>query len=513
MSRRTTASLALAAMLMPVASLGQSVQVSNLLDVQLGNTPFTDPSDRTDVYDQFLLDLLWPGLRGGGRFESDRNSEDALSYAKITQRYAEWTDDRLRLRVGNFYTILGRGLVHRSFELPGVVLDPAFLRSRFGLSRDVDGVLAEATLGPLAARAFSGTPNGGEFPPSGASLGLDPYAGELSGGQLTATAWRQARLGATYEKSSSGGAADQHLGSGFVELDPARLTGRAPIALPLYFEYAQRDRSFGDWWRFSRSDTVAHALYAGGNLIWGPLALAAEWKHYRDFRLGTNDPPSLVREHSALLLNRGTHVLNAAREEGYQLEGSLTSRAWGTVTANASRAEGRLGSKAAIFLEHFIELRSASDPNRAWEGAAFFDQGRDQSVGIRERRVAGASLTLRLPWRCSVTTDLEHQRAQRNADRFDDHYLSAQLARDGWGSATLVWERTTDPSEETPRASLDPGITPRNFVLVALSGAVGSRSHATLSVGEQRGGLACTSGTCYQVLPFKGAQLRLTTRL
>jgi len=33
-----------------------------------------------------------------------------------------------------------------------------------------------------------------------------------------------------------------------------------------------------------------------------------------------------------------------------------------------------------------------------------------------------------------------------------------------------------------------------------------------LFVGKRRGGLACTAGTCYQVQPFEGAELRLVSR-
>src|SRR5439155_391400 len=107
------------------------------------------------------------------------------------------------------------------------------------------------------------------------------------------------------------------LGSGFVELDPFRLARVERVSLPLYVEYAQQNGSFGDWWRFTSGDSV-HALYARANLLAGPLALLGEWKDYSGFRYGTNDPPSLVREHGFPLLNRATHVLDATRERGFQ---------------------------------------------------------------------------------------------------------------------------------------------------------------------------------------------------
>ncbi len=35
----------------------------------------------------------------------------------------------------------------------------------------------------------------------------------------------------------------------------------------------------------------------------------------------------------------------------------------------------------------------------------------------------------------------------------------------------------------------------------------------TLFLGKRRGGNACTSGICYEILPFEGMELRLTSNL
>ena len=35
----------------------------------------------------------------------------------------------------------------------------------------------------------------------------------------------------------------------------------------------------------------------------------------------------------------------------------------------------------------------------------------------------------------------------------------------------------------------------------------------SLFAGSRRGGPACTAGTCYEVLPFRGVEVRLTSRL
>jgi hypothetical protein len=487
---------------------------TNLIEAQSGNVPFREPRNRTDFYDQLQLEYGFTNGRVGLRLEQNRNSEDRFDYEAVTQRWAEWSDDRLRVRVGHLYTLLGRGLVHRSFELPAVVLDQPGLRSRYGASRDVDGALAEGVWGPLAGRLLAGTPNSGELSaaPENALFGLERYTGTLAGGQLAATVWREARVGAAYLRTSNGLGTQRELGSGFVELDPLRLAGITEAALPLYVEYAQSDRTFVDWWRFRTGDQDPFALYAGANLLAGAFALSAEWKDYREFRLGINDPPSLVREHAFTLLNRATHVLNAARERGFQLEGSWTARPWGVVTANFSRADG-VGGR---FDERYLELHAAPDEARVWEATVFRDEGQDHP-SIRERTIHGASGTWRATGRWSVSADLQLQQATREfpglppAD-FRDHYAALTTSRAGLGSATLAWERSTDPLQEDPARAGDARVDPRRFLAGILNATLSPHHEATLFVGQRRGGRACTAGTCYEVLPFRGVELRLVSR-
>lgn len=489
--------------------------ITSLIEAQVGNLPFTAPRDRTDVYAQFQLEYGFTNGRAGLRFEQDRNSEDQSSYDAITQRWAEWTDERLRVRVGNFYTLLGRGLIHRSFELPGVVLDQVGVRSRYGPSRDVDGVLVDGGWGPVSARLLSGTPNSGQYSaaPENELFGLERYAGLLSGGQVATTVWREARVGAAYLRASSGIGTQREFGTGFLEFDPLRLAGLDLAALPIYVEYAQADARFGDWWRFSTGEQDTFALYASADLLAGPFALAAEWKDYREFRLGINDPPSLVREHAYPLLNRGTHVLDATRERGYQLEGSFTVPRWGSATVNLSRSDGE-GSR---FDEQFVELHVAPEDARRWEATLFWDEGKDEFTFISDRRVLGGSATVRILPRWSVAADLERQDATREfvgipSISFREHYGSLTVSRAGLGSLTASIEHTRDPDQEDPALFGDGDIDPRRFVAGIIRATISEHHEATLFAGERRGGRACTAGTCYEVQPFEGVELRLISR-
>ena len=514
-SRVAALPVALALTFAAAPARGQ-LSMANLLEAQVGNLPFRTPENRYDLYEQLHLDAQLGDARLGLRFESDANSDDRRTYRTITQRYADWSDGRVRLRVGNIYTIVGRGLVHRSFELPGVVLDKDGARSKYGFSRDLDGVLAEGEAGPVEVRLFGGRPNGGELSPGIANV--DRYRGQLAGGQLALRLPATSTIGAGYVRITSDGVVQQELGTGFAGFDPLALLRVRGAALPLYVEYAQLDGSFESWWRFRAGDDLPHALYASGSLVWGPFGFAAEWKDYVGFRLGTNDPPSLVREHTWAVLNRNTHVLDAGGpspptgEEGFQLEGSLRLPAATTLTLNLSRSNLQRFTPGR-FEERFAQLEAAEVRGVPLALAAFYDSGEDSDLLVTVRDVFGGSGTLTLRKVYSASVEFERQNASRTFDgAFHDDLVSASAARAGWGSLSLVIERSTDPAQEDPDDALTPGIQPRRFVAGVLNARLSEHHEATLFVGERRGGRACTAGTCYEVLPLKGAELRLTSR-
>jgi hypothetical protein len=488
------------------------VMAMNLLEAQNGNIPFAEPANRVAVYDQLNLEWRRDRLQLGMRFETARTSETRYDYATVTRRFARWNESELSVQVGNFYTILGRGLVHRSFELTGVVLDQPGVRSSYGPSRDVDGILVEGTRGPVRALAFAGTPSDGTVSPGLEEAGIPRHAGQLSGAEVRVRPLTSLELGTAYARSTSDGDRQPELGSGFLDFDPLALAESDVMRLPIYVEYAQAGRRFGDWWSFDTGEGTPHALYAGANLLWRRLALTAEWKDYSDFRLGTNDPPSLVREHSPALLNRATHVLDAGGEEGFQLEGAWTGPEWASLTLNWSRSDGAFGRRAVRFEERYVELHVAPAAGSRWEATGFYDEGKDEFSFVEDRRLAGLSTSVRLSPAMAVTADLERQRARRTDASFTDSRVALGVSWAGRGSALLAWEHTDDPVEEDPEDALAPPVQARDFIGVAVTAVLNAHHELAVFAGERRGGRACSAGTCYEVLAFKGIETRLTSR-
>lgn len=494
---------------------------------QAGNWPETFPDrgspNRESMYGLVDLQFRSGESLAGLRFESDRNSDQLNEYAGLTQRFAEWSHEGMRVRVGNFYTILGRGLVHRSFELTGVVLENTSFRSRWTPSRDVDGVLLEYERGPWHSKLLTGSPSEGTVSLAEEQLlDLPQHRGHLSGGELALDLPRGARVGATYLRTGggvdplSGLPRQQETGSGFVEFDLFQSVNSSRASMPVYFEYAQQDRTVAEWWSFAHRDDVPHALYASTSLTLGALGLSAEWKDYAKFALGTNDLPSLVREHDALLLNRSTHVLLAQREEGYQFEASWALRPGTLLIGNLSRADGARGDQ---FTEHYLEARWSPSGAAGREVSVFFDRSADSAVSVLRRLTYGgrARWGIREVW--SVVAEAERQTAARVGfdlqtfeivrQPFENVHAGVTLTHADRGSLGVSWERTTDPLDPSRPAGKT---RPLHFMGWTAATRIADRHEAVLFLGQRRGGLACTAGSCYEVQPFKGAELRLVSR-
>jgi hypothetical protein len=513
-TRRRIAGALLLLLLGASSNASAQVAAQNLLETQIGKDPFsTSGRDQVDFYDQANVEALFAAFRMGLRFETNRTSLEAEqpSYDEFSQRWAEWNDERMRVRVGNFYTLIGRGLVHRSFELKGVILDDISTFSRYAPSRDVDGALLEANAGPFDATLLSGSPNLGQLAPSAGDI---RYTGQLNLASGGVHLYRGSRIGGTYARFSQPSGLTTEIAGGSLELDPARLAGVEEVQAPFYVEYAMLQPDFERFFEFPTGDNgPGTALYAAANALWGPLAVSAEWKSYRDFTLGFNDPPSLVREHAFPLLNRNTHVLDANHEDGYQIEATAVLGPFGTLTANVSRADG-FTAAAKRFEERYVELQVG--PGATWQAIGFFDDGEDRfpAASVIDRRIAGATglVTLRENW--GVTADVEFLDEQKvnffGAPLYKvvERWVSVGFSRAGWGNIAAQWERTTDPIYADPGSPTEAN----TFVAGVITADLTPRHQLRLFAGERRGGPACTAGTCYIVAPFEGVELRLTSR-
>jgi len=517
--------VALVAVLLGTATpCAAQLEATHLLLAQAGERLYTVPRDRVAVYSQLTASYAQGAWSAGARFEAERTSDDSplggrlAAYDAVTQRWVEWRDASTRLRAGHFETVLGHGLVHRSFELPGVVYDESGTRTRYAAARDIDGVIGEQGIGPLSLRAFAGSPSDGTVSPASEAQGALRRAGMLQGGQAELRLPRTARVGLTFARFAFGDAPDVHLGSGFIAADLAAMAGFDGLALPLAAEFAQKGGGFIEGSSIRRGDDTPHALYASLGVLWRTWSLVAEVKDYRGFRLGTNDPPALVREHSWNLLNRNTHLLDAEGEEGVlvELSGPLAPGVSGV--ANVSRADGPPGIRRLVFEEAFAELTWSPPSAGTWELRGMHARGRDTWDFVSERVASGLAMLARPRRAWSAEAAIEHQRVERTGfsgfvQSHADVHGVISVTRAGWGTLGVTLTRTTDPIDLPSDLFGEPTAPSALFAGVSLATRVGPHHEVELFAGRRRGGRACISGTCYEVQSLEGAELRVTSRL
>ncbi len=519
---RTLARLTVLALALAPAVRAQ-VTGDLLLLMRYGDRVYVAPADHTRLYSRVDVGWARDGFAAGGRFESDRSSDNdpngsrLTQYDRVTQRWAEWHDAHVRLRVGQIHTILGHGLLHRSYELPGVVYDEPGSGTRYAASRDVDGALLELRAGPFAWRSFSGRFNDATYSPASEALGAPRYGSLLTGGQAELRLPWNGRVGAAALRAAPGGGPRRTFASGFAGVDALSAWPRSGVSLPLAVEYAREGGHLSDWATFSRDANVTHGLYASAGLLWGAWSLTGEVKDLDGMRLGFNDPPPLVREHSWSLLNRNTHLLDAESERGHQLELNAPVHAWVSLTASLARADGAPPNQASFrYEERFAELRVAPPASDAWEVRGYADDGYDTHDFVGDRHAAGLSLAARGPRGWAGEFDLERQRVVRigalTTESFEDLAFTLGVSRSGWGLAGLTLTRTTDLLDRPSDLFGNPTAPSATFVGVTLAADVAARHHAELFVGRRRGGRACVSGTCYNVPALDGAELRWTSR-
>jgi hypothetical protein len=517
-----------------------AVQGTNLLLYEFGRDPTQEAQDRTKLFDQLRVDYLRGDFRLGLRVESFRDSVEphgsgSPDYSELTQRYVEWADSGARLRVGNGYAILGRGLLFRAFELPGVVRAAAYPPAYYGESRDLDGVVLEVQRGPLALTGVSGRPViSPQYPHGTGGTPFDRRGGTLSGTHVALSAGRALTAGGAYVRADDilDSGVDDGVGSGTEDQGALDLLlrlqhvlhplARAGIGLELYGEYAGRG------WRplhdgFATDDGARHALYTASQLTWASGGLSFETKRYHQFALGVNDPPAVVPELGELLLNRSTHVLLPGDERGLQLALQQGLPKEWSLEADWARARNRPEIQPGVFDDarakryQLVYVAAESSPMRPLRGRLFAGFGQDEAASVDAQRTFGVRAEYAWKAQLGAELSLQHQRVERagaggTTEHFDNFAVLAALSKAGVLRVAALLEASNDLGETDDPFTTAVERDPVHWLSLVASRDIGANHQATLTVGKRRGGLACTSGTCYVVPGFDGAELRVVSR-
>ncbi|GAB4369329.1 MAG: hypothetical protein Kow0042_10950 [Calditrichia bacterium] len=418
--------------------------------------------DWTDLY------VLYQNWRAGIRYEIHRPpfpfSQDHESKNDLTQRFVEYRNSFMGITVGNFYTLLGRGLVLRSFENRILRWD-----------NNIDGGKFEFYQRYVDLQILGGKPRD-----------LQEHRKKtLFGGAANIKPFSIVRFGGTYLRTKLEEEGEVYWGSAF--------TGFNFNWGNFYFERAFKE--------FSDEAPEGKAYYFSGNVYVSSLTALLEYRKYQRYALeegslSYNNPPSVVREHLYTLLNRNQLVQDAGDEEGYMIEVSYSLDDYGVLTLNHSRTED--STNALIYREYYgqFEFDPFENLNLVMGG------GEQRDVAHRYLNFVGTG-----KWDFAgyhgIKAIFEHQHVKvlLNDRQFYNQALALSYESGGRFTLSLLSERTTDQFSKK-----DYWIGGQLDVQLPF--------HIDLTVfgGSRRKGKICAGGICIERPAFEGIEVRMIHR-
>ncbi|MGR3810062.1 DUF6029 family protein [Jiulongibacter sp. NS-SX5] len=461
---------------------------NSIAETQLGQLP-NDVNNIATFYARTALNYRLKSFRSSGTLEQFYSPRDGSTYFRLSQMTLQYKKRPFDLKIGNFYETIGRGSLVRSFEIPGAILEDLSYRSRHYFNRNILGLSAKYRYKGLTTKLIVGSPLNYVLPPT---LGREVRRTDKIAALYADYNFKQQTVGAAFMRHFN----DIAQGNYFMTTASGNIGG----SLSYYTEFAKNVSGY-DLSDFSRA--VPYVFYGGLNFAAGSFGISAEYKNYNNFSIGSgiNEPPALVKEHTSRVLNRSTHVLQPLNESGYQIEAFYTFPNLSSLTFNNTLAINDFGNKTA-FREYYLEYDFTAVEKH--DVKLFADYANDPFKSQKNRISTGLYMDWKLSENYALNTNYEFQRFSREEQNFENHVLVAGLSYKLKFVGSLVAETSNDSF------IVDDGT--KFWLGVNLKYQLNRSHNIQLFAGERRGGPACNAGVCYEVLDFKGLEIRLTNR-
>ncbi|MEO1023555.1 MAG: DUF6029 family protein, partial [Bacteroidota bacterium] len=478
--------------LLPFAGGYAQISGSNFFEFQYGNLPFQENRDLTTAYNQLNLFYDQDYLSASARIERFDSRDNERSYFDLSQALIQYQDDQFNIRVGNFYETLGRGILLRSFDIPGSVFEDEFNRVRYGFFRDLEGISGGYTSDRLEVKAMRVRPLFNPLPPNFEpdSLRRREVIDALQG---TVNVNDALSVGGVFMRIEEDRAPGQYQEFGSLLLDMNLASG-----FQVFGEYAFNTQA--DVFAFKEQDS--YGLYTGVNYFYQNFGVSLEYKDYNNILVGSgvNDPPTLIKEHTYPVLNRSTHVPNTSDERGSQLEAFYNFDAGHSLVFNYARTVNEVFNRFD-YEEYFLEGLYQFDELFSIKG--FIDYANDEPKAEADRYSFGLITDKSFDYRFGITTDLQFQTFERtfSGEQVENYYASLALAFNNNLTISGVFEASSDPNL-TDNPTTFPEIETDLRTWFGMNALYRVKSTHTIQffAGKRRGGPACTSGICYEIL-------------
>jgi hypothetical protein len=451
----------------------------------------------TDLYlskDAFRLGVRFIAFQPPSGFSGQDTS---LGFA---HRFLEFRKGGLFLRAGNFYSLLGRGLVLRAFDNRTLRWDS-----------NIDGIKGEYRHSLFDAQVIYGKPRKTRLDArelreeKPGAMGIKLPA--LAGGELKIKPISQFSFGGTY--------LDQKPNNP----DLTKHTQRGSIFGEVNFDFGSFYGEYGKSKtpKTDTSEVKGDAIYISGNLFFGSLSILGEYKRYEKFAFEDgllNNPPIVIREHLFTLLNRHQLVQNADDEQGYLVGFGYPVIDGGIFSFNYSRTENL--EKEFVYEDIYGQFEWDDFLSAEWIWGA----GQQKDEVARYLNFVN-STSYQFSDYYSLKFIFEHQHAKVN-DRSDfserqyyDQLITLSLSRAPVWSLSLLAEHSTDQFSDLD--DLNPDLTSKHDHYFWIGGQVDlklwERIDLSIFGGNRREGKICIGGVCVVKPEIKGIEATLIARL
>lgn len=474
-------------LLMNIFSSKAQLHGNNLFEYEYGQIPI-DTFNFNSAYNRLFVSYDYNKFKAFVTLEQYYTKYLDRNYTIPTQYGITYNSKYLDVKVGTFQETLGRGLLLRSFEIPGAVLEDISYRSRYYFQRDILGGSALFKLKNFNAKFIYGKPLNNVFPPN------EPNSLRRSEEIFTG------QLEYNYKGHSFAVAAMQLNDVVKNTYGMMYLSGNISNGLSYYGEFSKNlsNNNFTSDWSFDSSQ----ALYLNLNYYKDKFGITAEYKYYNEFVLGTgiNEPPALIKQHVYRTLNRSTHVPQPLNESGTQIEAVYNFNDGSVLTFNNAFSNNDFG-KEFLFQEYFLEYSLPF--KEKWYIKSFVDFAQDPFKLEKDRISFGVYSEYQYSEKFTYNFDTEAQFFERLGDNVLNGLLNIGVTYKNKLIINILTELSNDPV-----------LTNELEFWIGLNSKyqISQRQFIQLFAGKRRGGPACNAGICYEILDFKGIEVRYVIR-
>ena len=473
-----------------LASIPSRAQLSgqNIAEFQYGQIP-SDTARFASLYNRLALDYDWEAFKIGLTLEQYWTPYSERNYIQPNQVRLQYKTDKWDVKLGNFYETLGRGASMRTYQVPGAVLETLSARSRSYFHRDFLGAFVKYQAKSWSVKGLAGQPLNNVFPPTEGFSTRRPDSLAVVGGDYQFKS-HKIEYNAMYLNN-------ERVDKWYSMLN---LSGNILPKLSYYTELVV-DNEGG-----LLSQDEEYAWYFNLNFEIGKLTLTTELKDYQNAIIGeaVNEPPALIKQHVYRTLNRSTHVPIPTDESGWQLEASYLFEDESMLTFNQALALNSLGVDFR-FVEYFLEYSKLY--KERYDLKVFIDYANDDIKGEENRISTGFDLDVLLAKRKSINLEYEYQTFSRFDSRATNMLLSFAYNHGSKFTGSILAEYSSD------NTVVEQGNNHKFWLGGNIKYKPGFKNTFLLFAGTRRGGPACTSGVCYEILDFEGIEVRYTRRL